>query len=449
MSKATILIIDDEEKLRQLLARIIELEGYSVLQAANARQGWQLLAQEPDIQLVITDVKLPDENGIRILEKIRQQYPLCQVIVITAFGTIHDGVRAMKLGAFDYITKGDGDDQILVTVERAVEKAGLQRRIADLEKKIETRYKFDQIIGQSPAIREAIGLAQKVAPTDSFVLLTGETGTGKELFAQSIHTASPRRTKPFVAVNCSAIPRELLESAMFGHKKGSFSGAVSDNKGLFEEANDGTLFLDEIGEMNPDLQAKLLRVLETMTFTRIGDTKLTRVDVRVISATNRNLLQESQTGQFRLDLYYRLSVFQVPIPALRERREDIGALATFFLHLYATKTNKRIRGIEPAAVQKLANCSWKGNIRELKNVIERAVILCDTDQITTDLLPPEIRVAQPVHFPATDDTSIEAVEKAHIQKILTQTSGNKAEAAKLLHIGLTTLYRKLHEYGLE
>src|ERR1039457_2626860 len=272
MLKGSILIIDDEEKLRSAISRIIELEGYRVCQAATSNRGLQILEQQRDISLVITDVRLPDMNGIQLLEKIKEKFPYCEVIVITAYGTIQDGVRAMKIGAFDYITKGDGDDQILVTIERAIDKAKMQRRILDLENKLKTRYSFEQISGHSKVIMESISLARKVAPADSTVLIEGETGTGKELFAQSIHNASPRRNKPFIAVNCSAFPKDLLESEVFGYKKGAFTGANIDKKGLFAEAHEGTLFLDEIGDMDVALQAKLLRVLEDQSFTRIGDT---------------------------------------------------------------------------------------------------------------------------------------------------------------------------------
>src|SRR5665811_291434 len=309
MVKGKILVIDDEDQLRKALSRIIELEGYEVLQAENATKGLKLLEKSNDFILVICDVKLPDISGLEVLKKIKAKNSSCEVILITAYGTIHDGVYTMKQGAFDYITKGDGDEQIIVTVEKAVEKAKLQKRILELENKLETRYSFDRIIAKSSILKNTISLAEKVAPTDSTVLIEGETGTGKELFAQSIHSASPRKNKPFVAVNCSAFPKELLESEIFGHKKGAFTGAYYDKKGLFEEANEGTLFLDEIGEMHPDLQAKLLRVLEEQTFTKIGDTKSTKVNVRIIAATNRDLLSEAQQEKFRSDLYYSCLLF--------------------------------------------------------------------------------------------------------------------------------------------
>jgi len=447
--RGTILIIDDEEHLRGALSRILELEGFRVFQAGDSRKGYLVLEQQPDLHLVITDVRLPGENGLQVLEKIKKLYPYCEVIVVTAFGTIQDGVQAMKLGAFDYITKGDGDEQILVTVERAVEKSSMQRRILDLEKKLKTRYSFDKILGTSKEIKDSILLAEKVAPTDSTVLLEGETGTGKELFAQSIHNASPRKNKPFIAVNCSAFPKDLLESELFGFKKGAFTGAMLDKKGLFEEANEGTLFLDEIGEMQYDLQAKLLRVLEDQSFTKIGDTKLVHVNVRILAATNLDLLKEAQNERFRSDLYYRLSVFKIRLPALRERIEDVEEMALFFIRFYSLKTNKQVTGMDPAYIGQLKQYDWPGNTRELKNIIERTVILTDHEVLTSDLLPYELFTSSKSATPQDFEGSMEELEKIHIRKILALAKGNKTRAAERLGIGIPTLYRKLKKYGLE
>ncbi|MDJ1499781.1 sigma-54 dependent transcriptional regulator [Cytophagaceae bacterium BD1B2-1] len=447
--KPSLLIIDDEVKLRSLLTRILELEGYTIWQASTVRQGLQELEKHTDVLLILTDVRLPDGDGIDLLQKVKSKYPDIEVIVMTAYGTISDGVKAMKLGAFDYITKGDQDEQMLLTIEKAVEKAQLRKKVSELESKVNTQSGFETIIGNAPAIANAINMARRVATADTSVLLEGETGTGKELFAQAIHQASTRKGKPFVAVNCSAFPKDLLESEMFGYRKGAFSGAVSDKKGLFEEADTGTLFLDEIGEMHTDLQSKLLRVLETQTFTKLGDTKPTKVNVRIVAATNRDLNKEAEKDHFRLDLYYRLSVFKILIPALRERKEDIPTLALHFCQYYALKTNKRIDSLAPEFIKQLMGYTWKGNIRELKNIIERAVILCDLDQLTEDLLPIEILSDKTDKTINHSETSISAIEKIHIQKILSVTGGNKPEAANLLGIGLTTLYRKMHEYGLE
>jgi len=447
--KGSILIIDDEEKLRGALSRILELEGYKVFQAGDAKKGYLLLEQQPDLQLVITDVRLPGESGLQVLGNIKKHYPWCEVIVVTAYGTIQDGVQAMKLGAFDYITKGDGDDQILVTTERAVEKSRMLLRIFDLEKKLKTRYSFDKILGTSKEIKESILLAEKVAPADSTVLLEGETGTGKELFAQSIHNASPRKNKPFIAVNCSAFPKDLLESELFGYKKGAYTGAISDKKGLFEEANEGTLFLDEIGEMNYDLQAKLLRVLEEQTFTKIGDTRQIHVNVRILAATNRDLLKEVQNERFRPDLYYRLSVFKIRIPALRERIEDVEEMALFFIRFYSMKTNKQVTGMDPAYIGQLKRYDWPGNTRELKNIIERTVILTDHEVLTSDLLPYELFTPSKSETQQDFEGSMEELEKIHIRKILALAKGNKTRAAERLGIGIPTLYRKMKKFGLE
>ncbi|GAB3641237.1 sigma-54-dependent transcriptional regulator [Spirosoma arcticum] len=445
---ATILLIDDEPRLRQLLARILQLEGYTVLEAENARAGLKTLERET-VQLVISDVKLPDKNGIELTAQIKQLYPATEVIVLTAYGTIQDGVTTIKNGAFDYITKGDDNDRIIPLVSRAVEKANLQFRIRQLEAQMSRRYGFESIVGRSKAIQQAVDLARKVAITDTTVLLTGETGTGKEVFAQAIHQASPRGSGAFVAINCGALGKDILESELFGHRAGAFTGASRDQKGLFAEADKGTIFLDEIGEMPLDLQAKLLRVLETHEFLRVGDTKPTKTDVRVVAATNRSLDQEVNAGHFRLDLYYRLSVFSIELPPLRDRRDDIPELADLFARQDAVKVGRRNIRLSPAFVQKLGQHPWKGNIRELKNVIERAVILADTradgsTELTPDLLPYEM---QDGTIPTDPNTIVDlaTLEQQHIRRVLRHTNGNKAEAARLLGIGLTTLYRKLDE----
>ena len=446
---ATILLIDDEPRPRQLLARILQLEGYTMLEAENGRAGLKILERE-SVQLVISDVKLPDKNGIELTAQIKQLYPATEVIVLTAYGTIADGVTAIKNGAFDYITKGDDNDRIIPLVSRAVEKANLQFRIRQLEAQMSQRLGFDSIVGHSKAVQQAVDLARRVAATDTTVLLTGETGTGKEVFAQAIHQASPRNTQSFVAINCGALGKDILESELFGHRAGAFTGANRDQKGLFAEADKGTIFLDEIGEMPLDLQAKLLRVLETHEFMRVGDTKPTKTNVRVIAATNRGLEQEAHAGHFRLDLYYRLSVFSIELPPLRDRRDDIPDLAIQFARQAAAKIGKRDVQLSPAFVQKLQQHPWKGNIRELKNVIERAVILADarpdgTTELTPNTLPFDLQ-ASPLDETALD---LATIEKGHIRRVITHTNGHKPEAAKLLGIGLTTLYRKMAEYGID
>ena len=450
MQTGTILFIDDEASLRAVIARVLEFEGYTVLQAIDARRGLEVLRQHAaEVLVVLCDVKLPDANGLELLPRLQTLAPQAEVILLTAYGTVPGGVRAMKLGAFDYLTKGDSDDQLVLIVGRAVEKVRLRRRVADLEKQLGAQYEFASIIGSSTALQQAKGLAERVAPTEAAVLLEGPTGSGKELFAQAIHQASARRGKPFVAVNCSALPRELMESELFGYRKGAFTGALADKKGLFEEASSGTLFLDEIGELDVNLQAKLLRVLESQEFTKLGDTRPTRVSVRLVTATNRNLRQEADQGHFRADLYYRLSGFVVAVPSLNARRDDIEPLATYFLQLYAAKLRKYLTGMDPGFVLLLLQYDWRGNVRELKNVLERAVILADEETLTVNTLPAEFQAASLASSePHHTVRSLRGVEKRQIELVLRETVGNKTEAARQLGISVKTLYRKILEYGL-
>lgn len=442
-----ILIIDDEVKLRQLLARIISLEGFTVYEAGDAKAGLRLL-EKNEIAVVLSDVKLPDANGVELAFEVKQKYPSIEVIVLTAYGNIPDGIKAMKNGAFDYLVKGDDNDRIIPLLHKALDKAQLQQRIVELEQKIEKKVGFETIIGESKAIQQCIELARKVAATDTTVLLTGETGTGKEVFAQAIHQASTRKEKSFVALNCAALGKDILESELFGYKAGAFTGAVKDKKGLLEEANNGTLFLDEIGEMSIELQAKLLRVLESGEFIRLGDTKTSKVNVRIIAATNRNLLQESEAGHFRSDLYYRLSVFQVQLPSLNERVKDIPLLAKFFIQQSSRNTNKRITGANVEFVEALKQHNWKGNIRELKNVIERAAIISDGNELSLEDLPYEFQAYASSTANTQSAFLLSGIERLHIQRVLNYTNGNKTEAAKLLGIGTATLYRKLDEYKM-
>ena len=447
MSK--ILIIDDEVQIRTLLTRMMELEGYDVCQAGDCRAALkQLELQNPDV--VLCDVFLPDGNGVDLVLAIKKAAPNVEVILLTAHGNIPDGVQAIKNGAFDYITKGDDNNKIIPLISRAVEKARMNVRLEKLEKKVGQTYSFDSILGESKVLKDAVSLAQKVSGTDVPVLLTGETGTGKEVFAQAIHYSSKRARQNFVAVNCSSFSKELLESEMFGHKAGSFTGALKDKKGLFEEANNGTIFWDEIGEMAFELQAKLLRILETGEYIKIGDTKPTRVNVRIIAATNRNLSQEIVAGRFREDLFYRLSVFQIHLPPLRERAGDIRLLAKAFIKSFAEQLARPVVEIAPAFLEALDSQPWKGNIRELRNVIERSMIVCESGYLDIADLPFDIQNAHYEHSNESSPGSFElsAMERRHIARVLEYTKGNKTEAARLLKIGLTTLYRKIEEYKI-
>ena len=447
MSK--ILVVDDEVQIRTLLSRMLELEGYEVCQAGDCRTALkQLEFQSPDV--VLCDVFLPDGNGVDLVSSVKKTAPNVEIILLTAHGNIPDGVQAIKNGAFDYITKGDDNNKIIPLVNRAVEKARMNVRLEKLEKKVGHTYSFDSVLGDSKALKDAVSLAQKVSGTDVPVLLTGETGTGKEVFAQAIHYNSKRAKQNFVAVNCSSFSKELLESEMFGHKAGSFTGALKDKKGLFEEADNGTIFLDEIGEMAFELQAKLLRILETGEYIKIGDTKPTRVNVRVVAATNRNLPEEITAGRFREDLFYRLSVFQIHLPPLRERAGDVRILAKAFVKDFSVRLARPVTEITPAFLEALEQQPWKGNIRELRNVIERSLIVCESERLDVADLPLDI---QNTHYEQSDETTpgsfeLSAMERRHIARVLEYTKGNKTEAARLLKIGLTTLYRKIEEYGV-
>lgn len=437
-----ILVIDDEEPIRKLLARIIELEGYKVLTASCCSDAIQLLSKQ-QFDVILCDVFLPDGNGVDFILEIKKYSNDSAIILLTAHGNIQDGVQAIKNGAFDYITKGDDNRKIIPTINRAVDKTEKKKG----KKSTSVTYSFNSIVGKSKELQQAIILAQKVSTTDAAVLLTGETGTGKEVFAHAIHQASQRAAQPIVDINCSAFSKDLLESELFGYKAGAFTGALKDKKGLFEVANHGTIFLDEIGEMAFDLQARLLRVLETGEYIKIGDTKPTKVDVRIISATNRELKKEIENGNFREDLYFRLSVFQINLPPLRERKDDIESLSYMFLEKFARQLKKKITGITPEVLKILKNAEWKGNVRELRNVIERCSIVCE-EQITFEDLPLELQERKTNVSLGKDSFELAEIERMHILKVLQYTHGNKTETARLLKIGLATLYRKLEAYKI-
>ena len=437
-----ILIIDDEEQLRKLLSRIIGLEGFNIEEAGTIKQGTELLKRK-DIDVVLCDVKLPDGNGVEFIKDLKKLRPVAEIILLTAYGNIHDGVQAMKNGAFDYITKGNENDRIIPLLHQAVEKVNINKRSA-VKINESTEISFSSIIGKSTIIQETIILAKKIAVTNASVLLLGETGTGKEIFAKSIHRESKRKSNPFVAINCSTFSKELLEGELFGHKAGAYTGAIKDKAGLIELADNGTLFLDEIGEMAIDIQAKLLRVLENGEFIKLGDIKTSKVDVRIIAATNVDLKQNVENGRFREDLYYRLNTFMISLPSLRERAEDIKEIAVYFIEKFGRREGKILK-LSDEAVNALNTHYWKGNIRELRNVIERAVILADEEFIRLSDLPSEIQM----HDTINNNYSLAEVEKMHIRKMFNYTQKNKTRTAQLLGIGVATLYRKLDEYGLK
>ena len=441
-----ILIIDDEPAIRMLLARILELEGYEVLKAKDRATAIYTLKNN-EVQVVLCDVFLPDGNGVDMVQELQRLAPVAKIILLTAHGNIPDGVQAIKNGAFDYIVKGDDNRKIIPIVSRAMDAvAAEQKKQAKKSNIPSVSFSFDNIIGRSPMLADVISQARKVAATDVSVLINGETGTGKEVFARAIHGASHRSDGAFLALNCSAFSRELLESELFGYKAGAFTGAIKDKKGLLEEANHGTVFLDEIGEMALELQSKLLRVLETGEFVKVGDTKTTCVDVRILSATNRNLKEEIANGRFREDLYFRLSVFRILLPPLRQRREDILLLAQHFIGLYARQIGRTAPSLSSEAKNIFLAYQWPGNVREMMNAIEHGLIVCDSE-ITPGDLPIDM-LTRETSSESNDSLDLKSVERNHIVKVLKFTNGNKTETARLLKIGLTTLYRKIEEFGI-
>ena len=440
-----ILIIDDEPTIRMLLSRILELEGYEVLKAKDRATALYTLKNN-EVQVVLCDVFLPDGNGVDMVEELQQLVPAAKIILLTAHGNIPDGVQAIKNGAFDYIVKGDDNRKIIPIVSRAMDAIASEKKKKKPDATTAKSHTFDTIVGKSTAISEVIRQAKKVAATDVTVLINGETGTGKEVFAQAIHNASHRSSEAFLALNCSAFSRELLESELFGYKAGAFTGAVKDKKGLLEEANHGTVFLDEMGEMALELQSKLLRVLETGEFVKVGDTKTTHVDVRILSATNRNLKEEIANGRFREDLYFRLSVFRLELPPLRQRKEDILPLAQHFIEQYARQIGCPAPVMSSESKNLFLSYPWPGNVREMMNAVEHALIVCESE-ITNHDLPIDM-LSGDTSTVADDSLDLKSVERNHIIKVLRHTHGNKTETARLLKIGLTTLYRKIEEYGI-
>lgn len=389
--KPVVLVVDDEKNWLIVLEEILQDEGYEVLTADNAHDALQL-AMNNDVDVVVTDMKMPEIDGITLLDRLHRAKPDVPIIIMTAYGTVEKAVEAMKKGAFDYICKPFTNEEFLVVVSKALEHFRLITANRKLQREVEERYRFDNLVGKSAVMRRLFDTIEKIAPSKATVLITGESGTGKELIARAIHYHSPRRDKPFVSVNCGALPETLLESELFGHEKGAFTGAIQRRKGRFELAHEGTLFLDEISEMSPHLQVKLLRVLQEMEFERVGGMETIRVDVRIIAASNRDLKTEMEEGRFRQDLFYRLNVVHIQVPPLRERKEDIPLLVQHFLTRYAGELGKGVPvRVHPEAMRCLIEYHWPGNVRELENVIERALILATGDEITLRDLPEEIR----------------------------------------------------------
>ncbi|HDQ00331.1 MAG TPA: sigma-54-dependent Fis family transcriptional regulator [bacterium] len=448
---ADILVVDDQENPRKALSFLLSRKGgYHVEEAEDGNSAIQWL-REKNFDLVITDLRMKKIDGIELLKRTKKDFPTTEVIVITAYGTVKSGVEAMKLGAYDYIQKDYDNEEFLLLVKRALEKSDYVKQVNYLKGELRDKYRFENIIGNSDAMNNVLKMVSQVAHTDSTVLLTGETGTGKELIANAIHTNSPRRDKQMLAMNCASLPENLLDSELFGHAKGSFTGANRDRKGFFEEADMGTVFLDEIGDIAPQTQVRLLRFLQDGEIRRIGENRPIRVNVRLIAATHKDLKKEVELNTFREDLYYRLNVIPIHIPPLRERPEDIPILVNYFLKKYSKKFNKDIASLSPSALSIFMDYDWPGNVRELENVIERSLILSKKDNIETDDLaisfPKNIQKIQQSRG-EKNDMSLDEMEKWLILDTLERNNNNQKLTAQKLGISTTTLWRKLKKYGI-
>ncbi len=450
MRRVKILVIDDDESLRRVLEYNLAQEGYAVLSAASGEQGLELLKKE-GADVVVTDVRMPGMDGLQVLEGVRKVDPNIQVVILTAFGTIEMAVEAMKAGAFHYISKPFNRDELKLTLKKALQLKELERENVTLRQELKERSGLETIIADSPQMQAILEMIERVAPTETTVLILGESGTGKELIARAIHANSPRAGGPFVAVNCAAIPENLLESELFGHVRGAFTGAIRDRVGKFEAAERGTIFLDEIGEMRPELQVKILRGLEERVLERVGDNKLIRVDVRVLAATNKDLTKAIQAGEFREDLYYRLNVVPLQIPPLRERREDIRPLVQHFLKRLGASPRLTIA---PDAFRALESYEWPGNVRELENALERAMIFHRDDAIALADLPETIRApkakeAANLAMSLPDaGLSLEEVEKELILRALQKHEWNQSRAARYLGITRHTLLYRIEKHNI-
>jgi DNA-binding NtrC family response regulator len=450
----SILIIDDKDSMRQMLSKTLESEGYEVEMAKDGEGGLEK-AKEKKYDLILADLKLPKMDGLEVLSSLKNLDPEVAVIMMTAYGTIESAVEAMKQGAFDFLAKPFDTDHLNVLIKRALENRRLVAENILLREELAHNLGYAEIVGKCEKMKEVSRLIQKVALSDTTVLLLGESGTGKELFARAIHNLSPRTKASYVAINCAAIPRELLENELFGSEKGAYTGAVARKMGKFEIAEGGTIFLDEVGDLDIALQAKLLRVLQDRTFERLGGTKTISVDVRLIAASNADLKKAIEKNLFREDLYYRLSVFPIAIPPLRERREDIPDLAEYFVKKYCAEMKKPKKNVSKEALALLDKYHWPGNVRELENTIERAIILCEGKSILPEHLairiptPNEIRLREGAGLKEVGQYAQAEAERALIVRILTQVRGNKRKAAQALKIDYTTLFEKIKRYGID
>lgn len=447
MLKQSILIVDDERDTRELMARALG-ETYNVTTAPDAEQAMAALDADPSIALMLSDIRMPGADGLALLKAAKRKYPQLICILLTAFGTIDQAVAAMRDGAEDFITKPIDLDQLDIRVAKALRNVELTNKVAELRNQLDERFGLDNMIGSSPAMKRVFDIVRRAAPSSATVLLQGPNGSGKDLVAHAIHNLSPRSNGPFVAVNCGAIPEGLIESELFGHEKGAFTGAVGQHAGSFESANHGTLFLDEIGELPLQMQVKLLRALENRSFTRVGGTQTVEVDIRVVAATNRDLKALVAEGRFREDLYFRLNVVEIDMPALKDRAADIPLLASRFIKEISEQNGGGVTGITPAAMKLLERYSWPGNVRELRNVVERMIVLSSGGMLDVEDVPDQLK-ASVAPVPLSSTVTIGENEKAQILAVLKECADNRSEAARRLGISRRTIYRKLAEYAKE
>ena len=447
--KFNVLIVDDERNIREGLSKALEMDGHSTYLARDGQEALDLIHQE-EIDLVIADLRMPRLSGEELLRRVVDSWPTIPVIILTGHGTIETAVQAMRDGAFDFVTKPVNLDRLSLLVKRALSTRELVLQHRAMQEELEQQRQFTDIIGKSSEMNKVLDVVKQVAPTKAGVLVTGESGVGKELIADALHNLSNRRDKPFIKVHCAALSESLLESELFGHEKGAFTGAVSRKRGRFELAHMGTIFLDEIGEISQSVQIKILRVLQEKAFERVGGEETLEVDVRIISATNKDLKAEIEKGSFREDLYYRLNVVNIDIPPLRDRKEDIPLLVSAFIREFAQENNKAVEGIDAKARAALYNYAWPGNIRELRNVIESAVVMCKGNIITSDDLPPSV-TSEPennyIRIPM--GATLAEAEQEIIRSTLNQQNGNKSRTAEVLGIGRKTLHRKISDYHLD
>jgi DNA-binding NtrC family response regulator len=446
MTGERILIVEDEDLMRELLTKILAGEQYRIFQASSAEEAMRLL-QEQTYDLVLTDLRLKGMNGLQLLSEVRTFDPEIVVIVMTAYASVETAVEAMRKGAYDYITKPFINEEIRVMLRRALNQRHLSRENRHLKRELRERYRFENIVGTSEAMERVYRMIEKVSAISSNVLIFGETGTGKELVARAIHYNSERSDRPFVAVNCGALTESLLESELFGHVKGAFTGAIANQEGFFRKAHRGTLFLDELNEVSHGLQVKLLRAIQEREVIPVGGREPVKFDVRLIAATNKNLEDEVKKGTFREDLFYRINVITIHLPPLRNRKEDVPLLVNHFLQKYAQRLGKPSIKISRGAMQVLVNYDWPGNVRELENMTERTIALCEEDIIETTDLPEKLTQVK-IAIRDLDDyeMTLDALEEQHIKKVLRQVSGDKVKASQILGINLSTLYRKLARY---